>query len=38
MNTNDISVEADVSVANVKGAQAPGRSQNVVATVKGILL
>jgi hypothetical protein len=32
-----ISVKANVSNANVKGAAAPGRSRNVVATVKGIL-
>jgi hypothetical protein len=32
-----VSAQANVSVANVKGAQALGRSQNVVATVKGIL-
>jgi hypothetical protein len=32
-----ISAKADVSIANVKGALAPGRSHNVVATVKGIL-
>jgi hypothetical protein len=32
-----LSVKANVSIANVKGAPAPGRSQNVVAKVKGIL-
>jgi len=32
-----ISVKANVSIANVKGALAPGRSHNVVAKVKGIL-
>ena len=32
-----VSLPADVNAANVKGAQAPGRSQNVVAKVEGIL-
>jgi hypothetical protein len=32
-----ISAQANVSAANVKGAKAPGRSQNVVNTVEGIL-
>jgi hypothetical protein len=36
-HANDISVKANVSVANVKGAQAPGRSQNVVAKTKAVL-
>ena len=32
-----VSAQANVSAANVKGAQAAGRSQNVVAKIKGIL-
>jgi hypothetical protein len=32
-----ISTQADVSLKNVKGAKVPGRSQNVVKTVKSVL-
>ncbi len=35
--TRHISVQADVSFANGKGATAPGRSQNGLNTVKAIL-
>ena len=32
-----VPVRVNVSVANVKGTAVPGRSQNVVKTVKGVL-
>jgi len=38
MNAVDhISVQANVSAANVKGAMAPGRNQSVANTVKSVM-
>lgn len=37
IGVDHISVQANVSVANVKGAMAPGRSQNVVNAAKSVM-